>query len=179
MSGTYNIGRDRKISTDEKIKSLYAKLEKICAHCHAQIPFNAHADFCTHCQKILDIHTRTQISLKNWTGKDIPTRIHDGQIVCMCPNCGGRARKIGSNIDIILCRFCGLYAYRINTTEKFKVYYKGERIDNINIREYAMTPFDSKSSFGTQNVHLIVPSKKLDATDLKTNNLSKLKDLDL
>lgn len=173
MNATEKNGGDGKIPTNEKIKTVYARLEKICAHCHAQIPFNAHADFCMHCQKILDIYTRTQTSLKYWTEKEIPTRIHDGQIVCHCPNCGGRARKIGTSIDIILCRFCGLYAYRINTTEKFKVYYKGERIDNINIHEYAMTPFDSKNlpdnSDNTPN-----ESKKLDA-----NNISKLKELNL
>ena len=165
-----NKGGDRKIPTDEKIKQVYARLEKICAHCHTHIPFHPHADLCAHCQKILDVYTRTQINLKNWTEKEIPTRIHDGQTVCICPNCGGRARKIGTNIDIILCRFCGLYAYRINTTEKFKVYYKGERIDNINIHEYAMTPFDRKNLSDTFNDEY----KNLDA-----NNTSKLKDLDL
>lgn len=173
MSVNNKFGRDGKVPTDEKIKNVYVRLEKICAHCHEYIPFYPHADFCAHCQKILDMYTRTQINLKNWTGKEIPTRIHDGQTVCHCPNCGGRARKIGTSIDIILCRFCGLYAYRINTTEKFKVYYKGERIDNINIHEYAMTPFDSKNlsdnSDNTRN-----ESKKLDV-----NNLSKLKELKL
>lgn len=170
MHTTNKIDGDGKILTDEKIKNVYAQLEKICAHCHTQIPFNAHADFCTHCQKILNVYTRTQTSLKNWTEKDIPTRIHDGQTVCPCPNCGGRARKIGSNIDIILCRFCGLYAYRINTTEKFKVYYKGERIDNIDIHEYATTPFDSKNFSDTSADE----SKNLDA-----NNALKLKELNL
>lgn len=179
MNTTNKIGGDGKIPTDEKIKNVYARLEKICAHCHTNIPFNAHAYFCAHCQKILDVYTRTQISLKNWTGKEIPTRIHDGHAVCYCPNCGGRARKIGTNIDIILCRFCGLYAYRINTTEKFKVYYKGERIDNINIHEYAMTPFDNIDDVSLSNAHAIAQSKKLDATQSEQNNLSKLKELNL
>ena len=173
MNATEKIGGDGKIPTNEKIKSVYARLEKICAHCHAQMPFNALAYFCAHCQKILDVYTRTQISLKNWTGKEIPTRIHDGHAVCYCPNCGGRARKLGTNIDIILCQFCGLYVYRINTTEKFKVYYKGERIDNINICEYAMTPFDSKN-LSDNSDNTLNESKKLDV-----NNISKLKELNL
>ena len=173
MNTVNKIGGDGKIPTNEKIKSVYARLEKICAHCHEYIPFNPHADFCTHCQKILNVYTRTQISLKNCTEKDIPTQIHDGETVCTCPNCGGRARKIGSNIDIILCRFCGLYAYRINTTEKFKVYYKGERIDNINIHEYAMTPFDSKN-LSDNSDNTLNESKKLDV-----NNILKLKELNL
>lgn len=179
MNGTYDIGGDGKIPTNEKIKNVYARLEKICAHCHTQIPFNAREDFCAHCQKILDVYTRAQISLKNWTGKEIPTRIHDGQTVCICPNCGGRARKIGTNIDIILCRFCGLYAYRINTTEKFKVYYKGERIDNINIHEYATTPFDNIDLSSVSNTHTVTQSKKLDASKEESNNLLKLKELNL
>lgn len=100
------------------------KLIRVCAACENEIiqengRYPHLCDDCAekqaHLELIRDRLHRLETDLKPF--------LWHGENHVRCPYCGSRAKLIGSSVKMIQCRFCGLFARRIDVSTHFKMWF--------------------------------------------------------
>lgn len=135
------------------------ELIEVCAYC-ANEPVTTEYEgsgCCDNCKSRIMLADDIRIKFKPYNppiNNSLSIRIKQGKRVIRCLYCGSFA-DVHTTYNIILCKFCGLFAYKFNAATCYTVYLEKRKID-YSVAAKPFSPFgEEKNSTSSGKIEKI------------------------